>query len=343
MASKGLVLVTGANGYIAARTIEAFLKAGYSVRGTARSKPSTHPLFEALSEYADKLEIVEVPDITAAGAFDEAVKGVDAIAHLAAPVSLSFTDPEPVMKGAVEGSARILESANREPSVKNFVFMSSIAAVRGQKEGDYTFTEKDWNDTAEAVVAAKGKDAPGPFIYAASKTAAEKTFWKFRDDNKPHFTQTAVNPVFVAGPPLVVPETSDKIPGTTRFIWKVYTGVPLAEAAFSGPLPSYVDVRDVARIVVFGVEHPEKANGERFIASTVYAPPQAVADILRKAYPERANIIEQGTPGEGYLPGYKFPSAVVYDGSKVTRVSGEDYIPFEQTVLDTAESLKNIV
>jgi nucleoside-diphosphate-sugar epimerase len=75
MASKGLVLITGVNGYIAARTVEAFLKAGYSVRGTVRSKPSTKGLIDALSEYAGKLEIVEVPDITVAGAFDEAVKG----------------------------------------------------------------------------------------------------------------------------------------------------------------------------------------------------------------------------------------------------------------------------
>ncbi len=75
MSSKGLVLVTGVNGYIAARTVEAFLKAGYSVRGTARSASTTHDLINTLPEYAGKLEIAEVPDITAIGAFDEAVKG----------------------------------------------------------------------------------------------------------------------------------------------------------------------------------------------------------------------------------------------------------------------------
>ena len=75
--SKGLVLVTGANGYIAARTIEAYLQAGWSVRGTARSASTTKPLVDALSQYASKLEIVEVPDITAVGAFDDAVKGTN--------------------------------------------------------------------------------------------------------------------------------------------------------------------------------------------------------------------------------------------------------------------------
>lgn len=75
MAHNGLVLVTGANGYVAARTVEAFVKAGYSVRGTVRSKSSAKGLLDALSEYASRIEIVEVPDITVEGAFDEAVKG----------------------------------------------------------------------------------------------------------------------------------------------------------------------------------------------------------------------------------------------------------------------------
>ncbi len=75
MSSNSTVLVTGANGYIAARTVEAFLKAGHSVRGSVRSKASAKGLLAALPEYASRLEIVEVPDITAPGAFDEAVKG----------------------------------------------------------------------------------------------------------------------------------------------------------------------------------------------------------------------------------------------------------------------------
>ncbi len=110
-----------------------------------------------------------------------------------------------------------------------------------------------------------------------------------------------------------------------------------------GAFPGFVDVRDVARITVWAVEHPEKANGERYITSAAHGPTQAIADILRKAYPDRDDIIEKGTPGEGYLPGYKYPTSLNYDGSKATRATGQDYIPFEKTVLDTAEALKHIV
>jgi nucleoside-diphosphate-sugar epimerase len=73
--SKGLVLVTGANGYIAAKTVEAFLEAGYSVRGTVRRLSSGDEVAAALPQYASQLSFVEVPDITVPHAFDEAVKG----------------------------------------------------------------------------------------------------------------------------------------------------------------------------------------------------------------------------------------------------------------------------
>ena len=76
--SKGLVLITGVNGYIAQTTAKAFLDAGYSVRGTARSRASSLKLLgEVYKQYLDagNLEIVEVKDITMPGAFDEAVKG----------------------------------------------------------------------------------------------------------------------------------------------------------------------------------------------------------------------------------------------------------------------------
>jgi hypothetical protein len=99
----------------------------------------------------------------------------------------------------------------------------------------------------------------------------------------------------------------------------------------------------VARLVVFGVAHPEKANNERFIASSVYAPAQAVADILREEFPERAEIIEKGTPGEGYFPDYRYPPKLVWDGTKAFRVTGQDYIPWRQTVLDTVEKLKPVL
>jgi hypothetical protein len=76
--SKGLVLISGINGYIAAVTAKHFLDAGLNVRGTARKLASAKEMIEGpLKGYAQagRFEVVEVPDITVEGAFDEAVKG----------------------------------------------------------------------------------------------------------------------------------------------------------------------------------------------------------------------------------------------------------------------------
>src|SRR6478735_1179981 len=53
--------------------------------------------------------------------FDLTIPGVHAIAHLAAGVSLSFTDPEPVLEVAIQGTLGVLESAITESSVKSVV------------------------------------------------------------------------------------------------------------------------------------------------------------------------------------------------------------------------------
>ncbi|KAK4179555.1 putative oxidoreductase [Triangularia setosa] len=342
--SKGLALITGINGFIAARTALTFLQAGYRVRGTARSISSTKPLISAIpAELAVNLEIFEVPDITAPGAFDKAIEGVTTVAHLAAPVSLSFTDPEPVLIAAVEGALRVLESAITEPSVESFIFMSSIAAITDTESSKTSFDESDWNDSAERLVKELGTNTPGHIIYFASKTAAERAVWKFRDDYNPSFKIAALNPVFVAGPPVVVPDSKEKIHTTTKLISDVYSGTELAKSGIPGALPSYVDVRDVARVILFGAENPDKVNGERFLLSGYHVPAQAVADILRERYPEREGMIEKGEPGQGYEKVYGYPKEKFFDGSKVVKVTGVGYTPWEETVVDFVESVKAVL
>jgi nucleoside-diphosphate-sugar epimerase len=70
------VLVSGLTGFIAAHIGLDLLKKGYNLRGTSRSTKSVQPLLDGIYKpYADKIEIFEVQDITADGAFDDAVKG----------------------------------------------------------------------------------------------------------------------------------------------------------------------------------------------------------------------------------------------------------------------------
>lgn len=96
--SPAKILVTGANGYIAVWTVKDFLDQGYAVRGTVRSEQKMthlHNIFATEIEQG-RLELVVVADITQSGAFDEAVKGVDAIAHTASPFHFQANDPNGV-------------------------------------------------------------------------------------------------------------------------------------------------------------------------------------------------------------------------------------------------------
>lgn len=136
-------------------------------------------------------------------------------------------------------------------------------------------------------------------------------------------------------------ESISKIGGTTAFIWQVFSGQDIPKPIV--PNPSFVDARDIARVAVFSVDHPGKANGERFLLTAGLVPPQAAADVLRKAYPDRQDIIKVGRPGEGYYPGYAFPEEKILDASKTIKLTGQDFYPVEKSIIDTAKSLEKFL
>ncbi|KAF1973563.1 NAD(P)-binding protein [Bimuria novae-zelandiae CBS 107.79] len=352
--SKGTVLISGLNGYIAAVTAKHFLDNDYKVRGTVRRLASAESLTTGpLMKYAESgaLEVVEVPDITVDGAFDEAVKGVTGIAHLATPVAFDFPDgPEPVMKAAIQGTQTILNSALKAgPQLKSFVVLSSIAAVRNLTPPPYTFTEKDWNDFAEPMVMQNGKDTPGFMIYVASKAAAEKAFWAWRDEKKPSFAMSALNPVFVIGPALIPPKSPAEVGGTVKPVFDIFSGNPWppADAPIVAGLGHIVDVRDVAAQTEYAIAHPKEVDGERYISYASVATAQSIADILRKAFPEAMGRIAEGTPGQGYNKDYTLFDKTKeqdIDGSKGKKLlPGGEYIPHEQSIIDTAKNLAHLV
>jgi nucleoside-diphosphate-sugar epimerase len=137
------------------------------------------------------------------------------------------------------------------------------------------------------------------------------------------------------GPPLVLPEKPEKLSNTTILIWTVLSGQDFSDA----PARPFVDVRDVARLHVFGIEHGDKANGQRYLTIGGVSSGQAVADILNKHYPQRKGVIKVGHPGQGDPSDYKTTAAggISFDTSKAVKATGQDWIGFEQTVLDAAK------
>ncbi|KAG6855973.1 hypothetical protein H0H87_008871 [Tephrocybe sp. NHM501043] len=162
------ILVSGANGFIAIWVVRRFLEKGYTVRGTVRSADKGKYLEKYFKSYGDKFEIVVVEDITKEGAFDEAVKGVDAIAHTASPFYLTAASVNELIGPAVNGTVGILKSA-----VKNGQGVKRIVgdvlwydAVLGEGQSEDLLKVQgsayvDVRDVAEAHTLALEKEAAG--------------------------------------------------------------------------------------------------------------------------------------------------------------------------------------
>lgn len=205
--SGSVVLVTGATGFVASHVTRQLLQRGYKVRGTVRDLSQAQWLIgEHFKTYYEsgQYELIVVPDLVAEGAFDEAVKGVAAIAHIA---TIATFDPNPhsSIPQAVAGVTSIVKSAVKEPSVQRVVFTGSImAAILPIASLDTKVGRDTWNEAAvEAAWAPPPYDASRTLLtYAAGKVAAEKEVWKLVEEKQPHFTVNVVCPSGIIGEPL---------------------------------------------------------------------------------------------------------------------------------------------
>ena len=77
-----LILVTGANGYIASHVVDVLLALKFRVRGTVRKdNPWFNQFFE--NRYGKGVfETVVVPSMQDAGDFDAAMCGIDGVVHV---------------------------------------------------------------------------------------------------------------------------------------------------------------------------------------------------------------------------------------------------------------------
>ncbi|OJJ45980.1 hypothetical protein ASPZODRAFT_67391 [Penicilliopsis zonata CBS 506.65] len=326
-----IILVTGASGFIASHVIRAFLQKGYNVRGTVRSEKSAAGVRKTHSQYAEKLSLVVVPDMTVLTAFDEAVQGVDGVVHLASPFIMNATDFEnELFVPAIQGTNAILTSIQKHsPNVTRVVITSSFGAVVDPTKGDrpgYTYTEADWNPiTTTSTFPHNAVTA-----YLASKTCAEQAAWDFVESQKPSFSITTLCPPLVYGPVIHAVETPAGLNTSSADIYRLINGSektvpPMAFWAF-------VDVRDAAHAHLRAFETPEAA-GQRYLVSGSSYTYQQICDIIRAKFPALRDSTPEGAPGE------PIPSAYKLDTRKVVNELGMKFRPLEETVTDTVMSL----
>jgi len=346
------VLVTGATGNVATQVAKQFLERGYKVRGTVRDLAKASWLVtDVFKTQADRgdFELIVVPDLAADHAFDDAVKGVSAIAHVASVVTFS-PDPSEVVPQTVKGATGILEAALNEPSVREFVYTSSIVAATLVVPGNTTHVDENtYNETA--IELAWSKAAPealrGAIVYSASKAEAEKAVWEFVRQRKPHFTVNAVGPSHILGEQLHRSNLQSNgawlkmlVDGDLSDLQNYTTcKIPIPLDTYDEPWSDTctvfnIDVKDVGLLHVAAVLDGEVKN-KRLQAWAQGCTWNDILAILRELYPDRKFIDD--------LPGQERPG-VTSDFTLQMELlkkwgNQEGWRTLEQTIEDNMKSI----
>ncbi len=253
----GVVLVTGASGYIATHIVQQLLEAGYKVRGTVRSLQDDHkvaPLSNICPAAQHNLELVEA-DLLDSESWLPAVRGCTYVIHTASPLPWMLRNPnneDDVIKPAVEGTLSVLRACREVGNVRRVVVTSSVASISSLTDfrSGHLYTDKDWIDpTVEKVV------------YNKSKVLAEKAAWDFIGDFEPndeHFELVTVLPSISVGPALCSYLTTSMCIPKALFDREFPLLIP---ASFH-----FIDVRDVAQAHIRAMVVPEAA-GRRFLVT----------------------------------------------------------------------------
>lgn len=317
---KETVLVTGGTGFVGIHCILQLLEQGFSVKTTLRSAGRKDEIIKALQlagiSSPENLSFIEA-DLTNDQNWDIAVQNCEYVLHVASPFPAKEPENEnELIIPARDGALRVLKAA-RDAGVKRVVLTSSFAAIGyGAGRKDHVFTEKDWTDP----------NAPVP-AYIKSKTLAEKAAWEFIEREGGGLELTVINPVGIFGPAAggISSASIDTV------VKGILNGVAKESPNFTFGV---VDVRDVARIHLLAMTHPEAA-GERFLATSDGVMSFAdVAGLIKKERPAFSDKMAEmnSTESQYYIRMSNMKAQTLLDWHPRTK---------EEAILASVDSLVN--
>ncbi|RPA98715.1 NAD(P)-binding protein [Choiromyces venosus 120613-1] len=287
--TKPKVLLTGANGFVAAHVLQQLIQANYHITGTVRTEEKAALCRSFNPEYEGKARFIVLPDFTKQESWNQIFQETeyDYVIHTAAPLmSEENTDfDRHYLEPNVLGNLGMLNAVSEfGKNVKHVSITSSICTVgifdpaKGVVTGK-RFTAEDWNSTTEDM-ARKAKSA---FInYCVAKTSAEKAVWEYVKTKNPHFSVSVMIPSPIMGP-CIQPITS-----LSKTTLKTDVLYPLFNGTFNEIPPSYfseyIDVRDVAHAHINALINPAASNQRIILSTTGYSARSAV-QIMEKHFP----------------------------------------------------------
>jgi dihydroflavonol-4-reductase len=145
------VLLTGVSGYIGQYCAAELLNQGFSVVGTVRSMSKVEATRSAIAAVApvEQLQFAEADLLSDAG-WDDAVQGCRYVMHVASPFVLAEPkDESELITPAVEGTRRVLSSAQRAGVRRTVLTSSTVAMITGKPTGRYSVDA--WSDVTADI------------------------------------------------------------------------------------------------------------------------------------------------------------------------------------------------
>jgi nucleoside-diphosphate-sugar epimerase len=331
---SSLVLITGATGHLGYRTLIETLKAGYHVRAAVRNEAGIKKIraAESTQPYLNHIEFVFVPDMEKEDAYNEAVKGVKNIIHLASPiphhvpVSDSAEMEALIVQPAIRGTLNMLRAAKaHSPTTERIVITTSILALISWADF-FGQSGKVFNETSRTLVVS-GSYENGLQAYAAGKVAALKVTEEFVVIEQPHFTVNNVAPSAVIGKNEIATTAADSISGTNSIALGHVLGLS------QGPTPSavvYLD--DIARTHILALS-PSVPGNQVFIG---------VSDNSNNRWEDAFDVVKQNFPqavtdGTFPLTGSNPTIRLIIDNSWTRKTLHQEFLPYAEQVRSVAQ------
>ncbi|NCC72287.1 MAG: NAD-dependent epimerase/dehydratase family protein [Sphingobacteriia bacterium] len=327
-----MIFVTGGTGLLGAHLLFELVQQHERVRALKRSTSNLNQVRKTFSWYSSdaealfsKIEWVE-GDLLDWPSIVSALEGVEKVFHCAGMVSFRKKDSQQLIFNNQQGTANLVNACQDKGNVR-FCHVSSVSALGRAKQNE-TLSEKSlW------------KPSGANSAYAISKYGAEREVWRANAEGLDMFI---VNPSVIIGP-------GDWLSGSSQLFTTVYQGMPF----YTGGITGYIDVRDVARIMIQLMK--TNISGERFILSAEDLAFRQVLTLIAIAFNKKPPGIKLfkwmaeigwrldfvisllGQP-------HKFTRQIArsafnvhyYNNAKISKLLNYSFIPIEESIKQTA-------
>ncbi|KAH7240747.1 uncharacterized protein BKA55DRAFT_575704 [Fusarium redolens] len=328
----GLILITGANGYIASVAVQDFLQRGYRVRGTVRSIDANTWM---KTHFGPNFELVEVTSISTHGVFDEALQGVDGVVHTAMNMDMNPQN-QAIIDDTINSNLYLLQAAAKVPTVRSVVITSSLAACALPTTGEpYKINANTWNIDAIDKTSEPwdGQGNPrwhGIMLYGAAKARSEQAAFAWVREHKPSFSFNTVVPNVNFG--IAVSPESMSYRSSAAVIDAVVKGYPDAPSIL--PSQWYVDVEDTVLLHLAALTLDD-VNNERLLAFGGRYCWTVILEILHRRFPGEVLLknVKESAVDAGEVDNER--------SAKVLRQMGklEGFTSLEETLLKAVKTI----